>query len=314
MSLVAHELAHSWSGNLVTNATWRDFWLNEGFTTYLERRILEEVYGRGREEMEAALGRRALREELDRLDDRDEILHVDLAGRDPDDGMTRIPYEKGALFLRHLEEAAGRERFDQFLRDYFDAFAFKSITTDDFLAYLTENLLSGAEGRLAQVPVLTWVRAPGLPPGAPEARSDAFSAVEHQAERWLGGEISATSLETSRWTTHEWLHFITTLPARLSDAQLRQLDAAFQLTSSGNSEIAHAWLVLTIRSEYMPANERLRDYLVTIGRRKLVRPLYEALAETPEGRARALDIYRLARPGYHPITVDTVDQVLGWEG
>ena len=313
VSLVAHELAHAWSGNLVTNATWRDLWLNEGFTTYLERRILEEVYGRDREEMEAVLGRQALIDELARLDDRDEILHVDLAGRDPDDGMTKIPYEKGALFLRHLEEAAGRERFDQFLRAYFDAFAFRSITTDDFLAYLTEHLLEDGDERIAQVPITAWVREPGLPEGAPAARSDAFSAVKRQAERWLRGDTPAAQLETGPWTTHEWLYFLRVLPEQLADSRLSELDAAFGLTQSGNSEIAHAWLLLATRSGYAQANERLQEYLVTIGRRKLIQPLYEALAETSEGRARALDIYRMARPGYHPIAIDTIDQLLEWD-
>ncbi|MGZ8843003.1 MAG: M1 family aminopeptidase/hydrolase, partial [Pyrinomonadaceae bacterium] len=141
VSLVAHELAHSWSGNLVTNATWRDFWLNEGFTTYLERRILEAVYGREREEMEAALGLRDLNDEIATLDDPDEILHIDLKDRDPDEGSTDIPYEKGALFLRHLEETFGRARFDRFLRGYFNHFAFQSITTEQFVAYLKQNLL-----------------------------------------------------------------------------------------------------------------------------------------------------------------------------
>ena len=146
VSLVAHELAHSWSGNLVTNATWRDFWLNEGFTTYIERRIIEEVYGPRRAEMEAVLGYQVLKDELERLDDADAILHVDLTGRDPDDGMTQVPYEKGALFLRSLEEAVGRDRFDQFLRAYFDRFAFQSITTNDFLSQLETHLLDDPGG------------------------------------------------------------------------------------------------------------------------------------------------------------------------
>ena len=238
---------------------------------------------------------------------------MDLAGRDPDDGMTKIPYEKGALFLRHLEEAAGRERFDHFLRAYFDAFAFRSITTDDFLAYLTEHLLEDGDERIAQVPITAWVREPGLPEGAPAARSDAFSAVERQAERWLRGDTPAAQLETGPWTTHEWLYFLRALPEQLADSRLSELDAAFGLTQSGNSEIAHAWLLLATRSGYAQANERLQDYLVTIGRRKLIQPLYEALAETPEGRARALDIYRMARPGYHPIAIDTIDQLLEWD-
>ncbi|HEX8685971.1 MAG TPA: M1 family aminopeptidase/hydrolase, partial [Pyrinomonadaceae bacterium] len=162
VSLIAHELAHSWSGNLVTNATWRDFWLNEGFTTYLERRILEAVYGRERAQMEAALGRRTLDDELKTMQERDEILHVDLKGRDPDEGFTQVPYEKGALFLRHLEETFGRERFDPFVRAYFDRFAFQSITTEDFVSYLRQNLLNRNPRLAARVPVQEWVYSAGL--------------------------------------------------------------------------------------------------------------------------------------------------------
>src|SRR5215213_5405445 len=167
VSLVAHELAHSWSGNLVTNATWSDFWLNEGFTNYIERRIIEAVYGRAREEMEAMLGRRSLEEELATLEDRDEILHVDLTGRDPDEGSTGVPYEKGALFLRHLEETFGRARFDRFIRGYFDHFAFRSITTTDFVAYLKANLLDKYPELAARVPVEEWIYKPGIPQSAP---------------------------------------------------------------------------------------------------------------------------------------------------
>ncbi|GIS98256.1 MAG: hypothetical protein CM1200mP25_4930 [Acidobacteriota bacterium] len=160
VALVAHELAHSWSGNLVTNATWRDFWLNEGFTVYIERRIIEELYGPGREEMEAVLGVQAMDADLNRLDPRDQALHADLDGRDPDEGMTQIAYEKGALFLRHLEEAVGREAFDDFLRGYFDHFAFQSITTADFESYLSEHLTVDA------VPVSEWIMSRGFPASA----------------------------------------------------------------------------------------------------------------------------------------------------
>ena len=313
VSLVAHELAHSWSGNLVTNATWRDFWLNEGFTVYIERRIIEAVYGRDREEMEAVLGVEALHADLDRLGDADQILHVDLAGRDPDDAMTQIPYEKGALFLRHLEGAVGRERFDRFLRDYFDQFAFESITTADFVAYLREHLLDD-EALAVQVPVDEWIRAPGLPASAPAPASDAFRAVERQAGRWARGEAPAADLDTSAWTTQEWLHFLGVLPPSLGHAQMADLDAAFGLTQSPNAEIAHQWLRIAIRNAYGPADDRLERYLLGIGRRKLILPLYEALAATPAGRERARSIYRRARPGYHPISAGSIDRILDWEG
>ena len=304
VALVAHELAHSWSGNLVTNATWRDFWLNEGFTVYIERRIIEELYGPGREEMEAVLGVQAMDADLNRLDPRDQALHADLDGRDPDEGMTQIAYEKGALFLRHLEEAVGRDAFDDFLRGYFDHFAFQSITTADLESYLAEHLAVDA------VPVSEWIYEPGLPVSAPRPASDVFDRLEGQASRWIGGEIAATDLDTVEWTTFEWLHFLGVLPEEVSLERLGELDRAYELTESGNAEIAHQWLLIAIRNSYRPADSRLERYLVEIGRRKLILPLYAALAETPAGLSRARAIYDRARPGYHPISSDSIDAVL----
>ena len=304
VALVAHELAHSWSGNLVTNATWRDFWLNEGFTVYIERLIIDELYGPGREEMEAVLGVQAMDADLNRLDPRDQALHADLDGRDPDEGMTQIAYEKGALFLKHLEEAVGREAFDDFLRGYFDHFAFQSITTADFESYLSEHLTVDA------VPVSEWIYEPGLPASARRPASDVFDRLEEQASRWIGGEIAATDLDTAEWTTFEWLHFLGVLPEEVSLGRLGELDRAYELTESGNAEIAHQWLLIAIRNSYRPADSRLERYLVEIGRRKLILPLYAALAETPAGLSRARAIYDRARPGYHPISSDSIDAVL----
>jgi leukotriene A-4 hydrolase/aminopeptidase len=332
VSLVAHELAHSWSGNLVTNATWRDFWLNEGFTTYLERRILEAVYGRPREEMEAALGLRDLMEEIASLDDRDEILHIDLKGRDPDDGSTDIPYEKGALFLRHLEETFGRARLDQFLKGYFNHFAFQSITTDQFVDYLKQHLLNGNPTLAAKVPVDEWINQPGIPASAPRPTSPAFGNVEGLARRWLDGKMPAAQIPIAKWTTQERLHFLKFVQDTVSagsdpggagsgsrpsaDAadRMAELDRAFHLTRSGNSEIAFQWLLMSIRNRYEPAYPRLEEFLLSVGRRKFIRPLYQELAKTPEGRQRALAIYRRARPTYHPIAVTSIDADLKWPG
>ena len=310
VSLVAHELAHSWSGNLVTNADWSGLWLNEGFTTYVERRIVEEVYGREREEMEAVLGRQTLEEELAELPPADTSLHIVSEGRDPDDVFSNVPYEKGALFVRHLEETFGRERFDTFLRGYFDHFAFQSITTAQFVDYLKKNLLDEHPELAAKVPVEEWVYKPGLPASAPRPQSDAFAKVESAATPWVEGKVRASELKTSGWTTQEWLHFLKFLPEKLSREQMADLDKAFNLTSAGNAEIAHVWLLMAIRNEYEPAYARLEDYLVTIGRRKLIKPLYDELAKTPAGKERARAIYKKARPGYHPIAVNTVDQIL----
>lgn len=310
VSLIAHELAHSWSGNLVTNATWRDFWLNEGFTTYLERRIVEALYGREREEMEALLGRQTLEKVIADVDERDEILHVDLTGRDPDEGFTELPYEKGALFLRHLEETFGRARFDEFLKGYFDHFAFQSITTADFVAYLQKNLLEKDAALAAKIPLDEWLNKPGLPASAPQPKSDAFAKVEAQANDWLQGKLPAAQLPVKDWSTQQWLHFLRFLPAQLSKAQLEELDRTFNLTASGNAEIAHLWLLSAIRNQYEAAYPRLESYLTSIGRQKLIKPLYEELMKTPAGQQRARAIFQKARAGYHPIAQASVGKIV----
>lgn len=313
VSLIAHELAHSWSGNLVTNATWRDFWLNEGFTTYLERRITEAVYGVPRREMEATLGRRGLEEELAGMDERDQILHVDLKGRDPDDGFTGVPYEKGALFLRYLEETFGRERFDKFVRGYFDKFAFQSITTEDFVNYLKANLLEGNPQLAARANIDEWIYKPGLPKDAPQPKSDAFEKVEVLAKVFTSGKGDFQSFYTRNWTTQEWLHFLQALPENVGIEKMALLDKIFNFTNEGNSEIAFQWLMMSIRNNYAAAYPRLKEFLIGIGRRKFVRPLFDELAKTPEGKKRAAQIYAKARPGYHPITQSSVDAILDWK-
>jgi leukotriene-A4 hydrolase len=310
VSLVAHELAHSWSGNLVTNATWRDFWLNEGFTTYIERRIIEDLYGPDRAAMEALLGLQELREELKKLEPKDQVLHIDLAGRDPDDGMTRVPYEKGALFLATLEGRVGRDRFDAFLRGYFDHFAFQSITTADFEEYLRKHLLEIAPKKAAGLDLDAWIHQPGLPAGFPEPRSERLEAVKRDAQAWLAGTLKTEQVPTESWTTHEWLHFLRALPEQLPPEKLAALDGAFHLTGTGNAEIADQWLLIAIRSAYAPADAALEQFLTTVGRRKFLMPLYGALAKTPEGKARARAFYARARPRYHPIAQESIDRLL----
>ncbi len=312
VSLIAHELAHSWSGNLVTNATWRDFWLNEGFTTYLERRIVEDVYGKDKATMEAVLGKKDLREEIAKFDEKDEILHVNLKDRDPDEGMTRVPYEKGALFLTALENIVGREKFDAFLKGYFDHFAFKSITTADFEAYLRKELFP-KDGK-EPIDLHAWIHQPGLPDDAPEPKSQRFGQLDALAAKFVGGEIAARDLGAKEWSTLEWLHFLRALPPKIGAEKLSELDNACDLTGRGNSEIAEQWLLLAIRNTYKPADSRLDEFLTTIGRRKFLMPLYGELAQTPEGKARALEIYKRARPTYHPISRDAVDKLLGVSG
>lgn len=303
VALIAHELAHSWSGNSTSNATWRDLWLNEGFTTYLTYRIMEMVYGTDRYNMEAVLGYQDLQQDLADLEDRDEILAIDLRGRDPDDVFSNIPYEKGALFLRELEEKVGRENFDLFLTQYFDDFAFSSITTDEFVSYLDKTLLANYPGQLNRQRIMKWIFEPGIPANAPVPESDAFVTIDATRSGWLAGDLPSAEIVTNDWTVHQWLYFLNNMPAELTFEQLSDLDAAFALTASKNNEIAHSWLLIAINNWYEPALPRLHEYLVSIGRNKLVKPLYRALSLTERGKELGRKAFAEAKDGYHPLTV-----------
>ena len=310
VSLTAHELAHSWSGNLVTNATWSDFWLNEGFTTYIEGRIVEAVYGLRRAEIEQALQRKRLDEELARLAPRDQVLCIDLENRDPDDGSTLVPYEKGALFLKTLEERFGRPRFDAFLRDYFHHFAFRSITTAEALEYIQEHLLGGNADLAGALDIHAWVYEPGLPPSAPDARSPLLGSIDEKAALWAAGSLSLAGTELIAASPLELLHFLESLPRDLPERKMEELDRYFGLTASHNSEILQRWLLMAVRNGYQPAYPAVDQFLLSVGRRKYVKPLYEELAKSAEGLSLARAIYAQARAAYHPITQASIDAIL----
>jgi len=310
VSLIAHELAHSWSGNLVTNATWRDFWLNEGFTVYLERRILEALYGRRREQMEDELGLQSLRRDLADLKPPGQHLAIDLRGQDPDDGASQVPYEKGKLFLQFLESRVGRETLDPFLRGYFDHFAFQSIDTEQFLDYLRANLLAKKPDAVTEQQIHAWVYEPGIPGFAVLPSADVFAPVDRARSAWLSGSMAIAQLPVSGWSTQEWLHFLDNMPPTLPRAKLDELATTYSLSQSGNAEIAYSWFRVAIRNDYTPAYPALERYLTTIGRRKLVRPLYDDLMKSARGADLARSIYAKARPGYHPITQTAVDAIV----
>ncbi len=307
VALIAHEMAHSWSGNLVTNATWGDFWLNEGFTVYLERRIVSDVFGDRRAGMESVLGRGELADAVANLDAADQILNIDLKGRDPDDGVTPIAYEKGALFLETLAAKLGRERVQGFLKGYFDHFAFQSITTAQFEAYLKETLF--ADGP-PPIDLHAWLHEPGIPEGAAMPTSERFAEIEELAIRVASGTRAASDLKTDDWTTLEWLHFLRKLPSPLPVEKMTALDDAFHLTQTGNAEIACQWLEMAIKGGYRPADARLAQFLGSVGRRKFLMPLYEALVTTPEGRERAKAIFEASKGAYHPIAVESVRRLI----
>lgn len=312
-SLIAHELAHSWSGNLVTNATWDDFWLNEGFTVYFEHRITEALYGKDYNDMTSVLGYQDLLGTMAEIDSgkhpEDTALRLKLTGRNPDDGMTDVAYEKGYAMLRLIESKVGRPKFDAFLRGYFEQFSFRSITTDAFKSYINKELL--APGKIV-LDLDEWIEQPGIPANLIIPVSDKFNKVEAELARWKKG-TSAKELATTGWSTFEWMHFLRHLPSGLHKAQMHQLDAAFRFTASGNPEVLAAWLEQCIKNDYEAAYPKLEEFLTTVGRRKFLVPLYTEMKATPKGHAMALRIYAKARGNYHSVSVGTVDQLLAWK-
>ncbi len=310
VSLIAHELAHSWSGNLVTNADWEDFWLNEGFTTFLEGRITGALYGERQQRMEERLGYESLQEAFEEMEPQFQKLKVELEGVDPDAVFSVVPYEKGRMLLDWLAGEFGDEVMNEFLTSWFNENAFGSVTTDDFLDYLQAHLLERHPGKVSMEEVKAWIFEPGLPDTAVIPPTGVFADVEAARNGWLAGKLKARRIDTSGWSTQDWLFFLNNLPDELSAKQLKALDKAFDLTNSGNNEIAHSWLRIAIRNDYQPAWPRLEKYLLSIGRNKLIKPLYQELAKTDEGLAFARQIFARAKPGHHPLTVFVVENIL----
>jgi hypothetical protein len=310
-SLVAHELAHSWSGNLVTNATWDDFWMNEGFTVYFEYRIMEALYGADFAEMLRYSGQQDLKETIAELGEtsEDTRLKLNLTGRDPDDGMTDIAYEKGNNLITWIERNVGRARLDKFLKDYFAAYSFKTITTDEFISYFRQNMIAGDSTLENTLNINEWIYKPGLPSTLPVFTPKLFIRVDEDVKRWLAG-TPAASLQTSSYSTFEWIHFLRALPYSLTSAQLDELDKAFRFSQSGNAEIKFAWLELALSCNYQPAYPLAEEFLTQVGRRKFVKPLFAVLIKTTEGKQWAEKIYRKAKSNYHSVTRNTIEEML----
>ena len=310
VGLVAHELAHSWSGNLVTNATWADSWLNEGFTSYFENRIMEAIYGPKRAAQEAALS----------FDDMEEAfaeegmtgpktrLHLAPTEANPDGGASGIVYDKGATFLRTMEQLVGRERFDAWLRSYFDRYAFQPMTSAKFLADFRQNLVKGDQALEDKLLLEQWVYEPGLPANVARPNAAAFAAVDKAVTAFVAGGPAPAGF--GGWTTAEKIRFINSLPRQLPAPRLDELNAKLRLNEAGNNEVLFAWLDLAVANRYDPAVPALEKFLTVQGRRKFVRPLIEALAKDEAwGRPIAVSVYARARPSYHAVTTRDLDKL-----
>jgi len=309
VDLIAHELAHSWSGNLVTNASWKHWWLNEGFTTYVTTRIVESLYGAEVAQMGLQLEQEELFTSLKDIPTAKQALIT----RDPDTGSATytdegLAYPKGAWLLHTLEQRAGRAVFDPFLRGWFDQHAFQSATTEQFVSYLQKNLLAQHPDVMTQAELDEWLYGPGVPASAKRVTSPRLAGLDAQRDAWLAGELATTSLATKNWIAIEWMHFLNDIDGKASAAQLKELDQAFGLAKSGNNEVAFRFYLASVKAGY-DVRAPLNSFLMSVGRKKFVLPLYTALLKNPAERDWALALYKQARPRYHPDTQKAVDKL-----
>ena len=310
VGLVAHELAHSWSGNLVTNATWADSWLNEGFTSYFENRIMEAIYGPHRAAQEAALSFDDMEKAMKELGQDSPVtrLHLAAAEANPDGGSSGIVYDKGSIFLRTLEKLVGRDRFDAWLRSYFDRYAFQPMTSAKFLADFRENLVKSDKALEDKLMLDKWVYEPGLPSNVTRPDPAAFADVDKAVAAFAAGGAAPAGFDG--WTTAERIRFINSLPRKLPSARMDELNGKLRLNEAGNNEVLYAWLDLAVQNRYQPAVPALERFLTTQGRRKFVKPLLTALAKDEAwGRPIAVKVYSEARSSYHPVTANDIDKL-----
>ncbi|SFM82967.1 M1 family metallopeptidase [Rugamonas rubra] len=309
VDLIAHELAHSWSGNLVTNASWKHWWLNEGFTTYVTTRIVESLYGADVAEIGLQLEQEELFASLPEIPPARQAL----LSRDPDERPAAtytdegLAYPKGAWFLRTLEQRAGRAVFDPFLRGWFDQHAFQSATTEQFVAYLRKNLLDGHPELMGEAELDEWLHGVGVPASAKRAVSPRLAAVDAQRDAWLKGALATKDIDSKAWIATEWMHFLNDISGKATAAQLAELDQQFGLGKSGNNEIAYRFYLASVKAGYN-VREPLGSFLMSVGRQKFVVPLYTALLKTADDKAWAKALYAKARERYHPVTQGAVDK------
>lgn len=306
VDVIAHELAHSWSGNLVTNATWSDSWLNEGFTTYFENRIDEALYGKERAATLADLSWDDLQKDLKEAQPKQTRLHGD-----PEDIHGELAYNKGSTFLRTIEYTVGRAKWDAYLRGYFDRHAFQPQTSAGFLADLRANLIRGDRDLETKLKLDEWVYRPGLPDNAVHVKSETLGRIDQDLAKVATGAPIA-SIDAGGWSTQEWLRFLDGLPRTQSAARLAELDKAFGLSAAKNAYVRSAWLRLAIANRYAPAIPSIEAFLPSVGRGLLILPVYRALvAQGDWGRPIADRAFAASRAHYHPVTVGMVQKALG---
>lgn len=307
VSVISHELAHSWSGNLVTAAAWRDIWLNEGFTTYVQGRITEALYGKRQADEETLLAIHEMQKSIGAMPANAQRLAPKPGAIDADDTLSDVAYDKGSWFLRALEQRFGRADFDTYLKGYFDHFAFQSITTEQMLAWLKPNLIDKYPGKMSWDEVQDWVYGTGIPKDAPIPDAPRFDMIDKERAAFLAGTLPAARLDAKDWNTQEWMYLLDGLPDVPPLAKMQELDAAWHLTGTPNAEIGMRWYTHAIAAGDKAVWPAAAEHMTRIGRLYLTMPLYAAFAKTPDGLAYAEQVYAKAKTGYHPLTQQAVE-------
>jgi hypothetical protein len=308
VSVIAHELAHSWSGNLVSNRTWRDIWLNEGTTTYLEARLMEVLYGKERADEERLLTWLDLHEKLQTVDAAMQPLAPVFETGDPDEAQDGLEYAKGQMLLEHLEARFGRAVFDRYMAEYFEHFAFQAISSEQFLDYIDQHLLQAHPGIFTRAQLEQWLYQPGLPADATAPTSRSLEAAAASARAWASGELAVDKLSTVDWSPQATVYFIKALPAGVGPDQLAELDRALGLSVSRNAEIGRAWFIEVAKRRHLAAYPELPGYLARYGRSRLVEPVFAALVANGEDAELAEQLFESVRGAYHPLTVAAIEK------
>ena len=318
MDVIAHELSHSWSGNLVSNASWEHFWLNEGWTTYLERRIIAAVHGEPYRSFSAIIGFKELEEAVEQFGAQHAFtkLVISLDGKSPDDAFSTVPYEKGFLFLYSIEKLVGQKTFDRFITEYFSTFAGGSLDSYEFKAFLIQFFDRNTDvgGKVRSIDFDTWFHGTGLPP-RPNFDTTLVDQCYALADKWLQKPKSfePSPSDIAGLQANQLLVFLAYLQdhsALLSAADVRCMEDTYGLGASRNLEVATAFLSLALQCGRpdKAVLDRTVEVLGLIGRMKFVRPLFKGLKKMDA--KLAAETFERYREFYHPICRNMVTQLL----
>ena len=326
-NVIAHEIAHSWTGNLVTNHTWEHFWLNEGWTVWLERKIMSRYKGDPNIlKLSAQIGWKHLEDDIALFGSDNGFTNLvwPLSGEDPDEAFSRVPYEKGFNLLMRLERIVGTENFEAFAKSYIAKFKFQTVTSQDFKDHFMSTFATGETA--ANVACIDWDEvfyAPGLPQTPDFSNPLSIECLKY-ADSWLAiekgeddKESTLSGMTISHWSTEQMNIFLEKLlkyaveTAPISEMTLRKIDDAYHFTDSGNSEIRFRWQSICLKSEALWILPKVVDFVGSQGRMKFVRPLYRALKSLKQGDGLAKETFEKLKSLYHPIARKMVAQDLG---